>query len=172
MAWGWNMKKPKRRKPKMKRTINPNLSFKPKLGKEFQLVVADVVREMDPNATVREGEWVVGPDGRRDLDVVVEGTVAGVVRRVQIECKDYSNEGRPIGIALIDALDSKHRDLKMDVSMMCSNGGFTDDAIRKAKRLGIGLVGVLRTKDPRIRYRVLDEIYIRRIELGQKGTIG
>jgi hypothetical protein len=132
-----------------------------KLGKQFQLVVADVVRQMDPNANVREGQWVKGPDGARELDVVVEGTIEGVVRRIQIECRDYGMRRRRIGIGAIDALESKHRDLKIDASLMCSNIGFSDDAVRKAKRVGIGLIGVLRQHDPRIRYRVFDEFYTR-----------
>lgn len=135
-----------------------------KLGKQFQLVVADVVQEMDPNATVREGKWIEGPDGLREIDVIVEGAVDGTVRRVQIECRDYTNEGRPIGIGAIDALKSKHRDLKMDVSLLCSNAGFSSDAVRKARRVRIGLIGVLREDDPRIRYRVFDEVYVRRVE--------
>jgi hypothetical protein len=135
-----------------------------KLGKQFQLVVADVVQEMDPSAKVCEGQWHEGPDGQREIDVIVEGAVGGVARKVQIECRDYNNEGRPIGIGAIDALESKHRDLGMDVSFLCSNAGFSKDAIRKAQRVGICLIGVLREDDPRIRYRVIDEIYVRRVE--------
>jgi len=138
-----------------------------KVGKPFELVVSDVVSEMDPDAVVRQGVWTEGPDGRRDLDVVVEGTVDGVPRRVQIECRDYKLSRRRIGIGQIDALESKHRDLKMDVSLLCSNAGFSTAAIRKARRSGIGLIGVLRQGDPRIRYRVVDEIYIRRINVAQ-----
>src|SRR5262245_13116291 len=113
-----------------------------KRGTQFELVVSDVVREFDANCTVRQGEWIEGPDGQRELDVYVEGTVDGVRRRVQIECKDYDPSSRPIGIAVVDGLDSKHRDLGMDFSLLCSNAGFTSDAIRKASRLGIGLIGV------------------------------
>ena len=61
-----------------------------KLGKQFELVVSDVVKALDPNSTVRQGDWVLGPDGRRDLDVIVEGTADGIQRRIQIECKDYN----------------------------------------------------------------------------------
>ena len=135
----------------------------PKAGKQFELVVSDVVKEMDPDSTVRRGEWIEGPDGHRELDVFVEGTVDGVSRRIHIECKDYDPDSRPIGVAHIDALDSKHRDLKFDASLLCSNAGFTQPAIKKAKRLGIGLIGVLRKGDKRIRYRIFDEIYVRRV---------
>lgn len=136
-----------------------------KLGTGFELVVSDVISALDPKATVRQGDWVKGPDGRRELDVIVEGLVDGILRRVQIECRDYNPARRAIGIAQIDALESKHRDLGVDLSLLCSNSGFTDGAIRKAKRVGVGLVGVLREKDDRIRYRVFDEVFIRRIEI-------
>jgi hypothetical protein len=134
------------------------------MGKPFELVVSDVVSELDRNSTVRVGEWVNGPDGARELDVTVEGTAGGKQRRVQIECRDYNPERRPIGIAAIDALESKHRDVGVDLSILCSNAGFSTDAIRKAKRVGVGLVGVLREDDPRIRYKVVDEIYLRKID--------
>lgn len=136
-----------------------------KLGTQFELVVSDVVKEMDPNSTVTQGEWIEGPDGYRNLDVIIKGTVDGIVRKIHIECKDHNPDSRPIGIAFIDALESKHRDLNIDLSLLCSNAGFTTDAIRKAKRKGIGLIGVLRKGDKRIRYRVIDEIYIRRIDI-------
>jgi len=51
---------------------------------------------------------------------------------VVIECKDWN---RPIGIAFIDALDSKRRDLGASIAMICSNSGFTSDALRKAARV-------------------------------------
>jgi hypothetical protein len=136
-----------------------------KAGRQFELVVADVVREMDPNAKVTRSVWIKGPDGARELDVLVEGTVAGNPRRIHIECRDYNPKRRPIGIEQIDALESKHRDLNVDVSLLCSNAGFTEEAIRKATRSKIGLVAVLKQNDPRIRYRVCDEVYVRRVEI-------
>ena len=71
----------------------------------------------------------------------------------------------------MDALESKRRDLAADVSFICSNAGFTTDAIRKAKRVGIGLIAVLRERDHRIRFQVREEIYIRRVTV-QTLTIG
>ncbi len=142
--------------------------MKHKLGKPFQVVVSDVVKEFDPGSTVREGLFVEGPDGSREIDVLIEGTVSGIKRRVQIECRDYNPNRGPIGIAQVDALESKHRDLAFDISLLCSNAGFTTPAIRKSARLGIGLIGVLRENDERIRYRVIDEVYIRRIDIVEK----
>ena len=126
----------------------------------------DVLSAMDRKSVVRHGEWVTGPDGRRELDVLVEGTVDGVPRRVLVECKDFNpTTTGPVGIGFVDALESKRRDLAADVSFICSNAGFTADAVRKAKRVGIGLIGVLRERDQRIRFQVKEEIYIRRVKV-------
>ena len=73
------------------------------------------------------GVWTNGPDGRRDPDVVVREKGAGAAPLAVIECKDWN---RPIGIAFIDALDSKRRDVGASVAMISSNSGFMSDALR------------------------------------------
>ena len=128
-----------------------------KLGRAYEQVVADVAKQFDPSAEVKVGEWVKGPDGLREVDVLIAGTVDGVTRQILIECKDYDSHKRRIGIAVIDAADSKRRDLAADVTLICSNEGFSKDAMRKAGRVGIGLIGVMKEADPRIRYKVFDE---------------
>ncbi len=141
-----------------------------KRGKPFQLVVRDVIRALDPTASVSEGDWVDGPDGRRDRDVFVEGTVEGVKRSILIECKDFNPATTgPVGISIVDELDSKQRDLRADVAIICSNSGFTDGAVRKARRLGIALIGVMREGDRRIRYKIEDELLGRRVALRSFG---
>jgi hypothetical protein len=143
-----------------------------KPGKPFERVVRDVLKALDPTPVVRQGVWVVGPDGRRELDVLVEGTAEGVRRRVLVECKDFNpNTTGPVGIGIVDALESKRRDLEADVAIICSNAGFTADAIRKAKRVTIGLIGVLKEGDRRIRFEVREEIYLRRV-IVRELTIG
>lgn len=68
----------------------------------------------------RHGEWVVGPDGRRELDVLIEGTVDGVPKKVLVECKDFNPKTTgPVGIGFVDALESEHRDLGVDASFIC-----------------------------------------------------
>jgi hypothetical protein len=101
---------------------------------------------------------------KRELDVVIVGAVEGHSLKGIIECKDF-NPGRPIGIAYVDALESKRRDMGADISLICSNAGFTADAIRKAKRVNIGLISVMRMGDSRIRFAVSEEIYTRKITL-------
>ncbi|WP_169980121.1 restriction endonuclease [Tautonia rosea] len=126
--------------------------------------MATVLEAFDQRASVTHGRWVIGPDGRREIDVLIEGTVDGVPVKGLVECKDF-NPRRPVGIAYVDALDSKRHDLRADFTMLCSNAGFTADAVRKAKRLGIALAGVMKKGDARLRFSVIDEIYIRKVQL-------
>lgn len=144
-----------------------------KRGKPYERVVAEVLRVgMEPGASVKHGVWVKGPDGRRDMDVSIEGVADGQPRKVLIECKDFNpNKTGPVGIGYVDALESKRRDIGADVSFICSNAGFTSSAISKARRVGIGLISVMRKGDKRVRFAVADELYTRRVKV-EKLTIG
>ena len=141
-----------------------------KRGRAFEECVADVVRAIDPHATVQQGTWVEGPDGRRDRDVTVEGVVNGQPYVALIECKDYDPATTgPVGIAVVDVLDSKRRDLASDIAMICSNAGFTESAVRKAQRVGIVLLGVFRQADGRLRHQLVEQVYFRRLKIEHLG---
>jgi hypothetical protein len=128
-------------------------------------LVASIVQSMNPNAKVERGQWVQGPDGIREM-VVVQGTVDGVEHVVLIECRDFdSRTNSQVGVKIIDAFDSKRSDWRATVAIICSNSGFTDDAIREAKRKKIGLVSILKLGDSRIKNEIIEEIYIPRIWL-------
>jgi hypothetical protein len=148
-----------------------NLHRKEKLhlsnkGRSYQRLVASVVQAIDPGATVEEGKWISGPDGKRDMDVLVKGSIKGQAFSTLIECKDYDvHKTGPIGINFVDAIESKRKDLSVDFAMICSNSGFTSNAIRKAKRTGIGLVSILKAKDPRIKVEIVEELYTRNIRI-------
>ena len=150
----------------MKFKIKKRKRKKGKSGTEYEKVVAEVVRAFDSNAKVTQGQWVTGPDGRRELDVLIEGTGDGGQSKGIIECKDF-NPGTtgPVGIAYVDALESKRRDLGAGFSFICSNAGFTSDAIRKAKRVRIGLISVMKQGDNRLRFAVIEEVYTRKIRI-------
>jgi hypothetical protein len=139
---------------------------KAKLGIGYEQVVAEIIQAVDPRATAQHGEWVMGPDGRRDLDVQVTGCINGIQRKILIECKDYNRRTTgPVGIAIVDALESKRRDVGVDQAFLCSNAGFTRDAARKANRVGIGLIGVMRHGDARVRFSIMEDVYIRHLEI-------
>ena len=96
---------------------------------------------------------------------MIDGSVGGIGRKAFIECKDYNPKRGPLGIAVVDALESKRRDLNYDLCILCSNAGFTADAIRKAARTGIALFGALKDGDKRIKYKVFDEIFVLKIDV-------
>lgn len=112
-----------------------------KLGTTYQTVLASILRHLNPGADVAEGEWVEGPDGRRELDVVLRGSIAQKPVSILFECKDY-NRQRRIGIEIVDAFDSKLRDLGFDKGIICSNADFSLPARAKATRLSISLIGL------------------------------
>ena len=150
----------------MQRRKQKNKKQRDKRGKPYEGVVTDVFRLFDPSATVQRGKWVVGAYGRRELDVLIEGTVDGIPRRAIIECKDYNPKTTgPVGVEIVDALVTKRRLVGADVALLCSNAGFTSQAIREAQGEGIGMISVMRAGDPRIRYQVREEIYTRRIKV-------
>lgn len=151
----------KRRKhiPQSSRKARPRRS-----GTPYEDAVCELFREFFPGADIEAGVWVTGPDGRRELDVKIEQQIAGKTLRGVVECKDFNPQTTgPVGIAYLDALDSKRRDLGLDLVFLCCNAGFTADAIRKAQRVGIGLLGAVKKGDHRIRFSVVHEIYVRHI---------
>lgn len=133
----------------------------PKPGTPYEQLVAEVVRAMDERVFVEQGLGLIGPDGRRDADVLVTGNVDGIKKRVLIECKDRNPGRGPVGIEVVDCLASKREDLGIDAALICSNAGFTEGAVRKASRKGIKLVGVLKSGDARVRFVVEDVWYPR-----------
>jgi len=131
-----------------------------KAGDSYRELVGTVAAALDPGSTVKTEQWIEGPDGERDMDVEMLGTLNGQPHFVLIECKDHA---KPIGIGYVDAFESKIRDLKPDRAIMFSNSGFTRDALRKAKRVGIEMASAMKAKDKTIRVQVHREVVARRL---------
>lgn len=138
-----------------------------KLGDEYQEIVGLVRQALDPDAQVNTGQWIEGPDGQRDMDVEVRGTLNGESHFVLVECKDWK---RKVGIDVVDALESKRRDLGADSAAIYSNSGFTEPALRKGKRVGIRLFSALRAGDSRIRF-ILHREAVAKVRLVTKYSI-
>jgi hypothetical protein len=137
-----------------------------KQGRSYQKLVGYVVKAFDQNASVTEEVKIEGPDGWRDMDVFVEGTIDGAPYKLLIECKDYSlKKTGKVGIGIVDALDSKRNDMGVNGAMIFSNSGFSKDAKRKAKRKRIGLFSALKAEDPRVKVVIEEEVYSRIVVL-------
>jgi len=133
-----------------------------KLGDEYQEIVGLVRSSLDPAAIVKVGQWVEGPDGRRDIDVEVRGQINELNQFILIECKDWR---RPVGIEVIDALESKRHDLEADLAVIYSNSGFTEPALRKARRVGIQAFSALKDGDNRIRITIAEELIVKALSV-------
>ena len=86
---------------------------------------------------------IEGPDGERQIDVLIEGKVGPIDVRTIIECKDYASK---VNVTKVDELHSKMQDVKAHVGILVSRKGFTKGAIQKAKRLGIKLNTIHQSK--------------------------
>src|SRR5262249_2424084 len=133
-----------------------------KAGDDYQEIVGAVAKALDPGASVNVGQWIHGPDGKRDLDVEVRGTFNGVSCFVLIKCKDWAD---PVGIGVVDALDSKRRDLNADRAIIYSNSGFTAPALRKAARVGIETASALKAGDGKIKPIIQRELIAKRLSV-------
>jgi hypothetical protein len=114
-----------------------------KLGGPYEIALYEILRLIDPDFEIEQGVWVDGPDGSREVDVLVTGSFRGASIKFLFECKDYSGKRR-MGIGIIDAFDSKLRDLEAFGGVICSNADFSEPARTKAKRLGIGLMAIVK----------------------------
>jgi Restriction endonuclease len=131
-----------------------------KAGDAYRELVGTVMAALDRDSVVKTEQWFDGPDGERDMDVEVRGTFNGIPHFILIECKDHA---RPIGIGYIDAFESKIRDLNPDRAMMFSNSGFTQDALKKAKRVGIELASAMKARDNTVKIGIHCELIARQL---------
>jgi len=133
----------------------------------YRQLVASVIFASDPHATVSVGALVHTPDGMRTVDVEVRSLDKNSNPLfIAIDVLDLPF-GHKADIASIDAADSKRNDIKADVMLVCSNTGFEEDAISKARRKQIGLISVLHQGDKRVKAVIEEEIYLRKIDLGE-----
>lgn len=77
-----------------------------------------------------------GPDGERQIDVLVTHEHANSKYLTVIECRDFKGK---LTVTHVDAFSSKLKDVRASKGIMVSRNGFSKTAIQKAQRLGIEL---------------------------------
>ena len=108
-------------------------------GKDYEAMVLTVYRALCKDETfsdVQHNVKLQGPDGERQIDVLVTHEHANVKYLTVIECKDYRGK---LNVTHIDAFASKLVDVKASKGILVSRSGFSKTACQKAKRLGIEL---------------------------------
>jgi hypothetical protein len=132
---------------------------------QYRDVVAEVIHAFEPKAHITVGGAVLGPDGARIVDIQVASIRGSATPRIAAVDVIDRPDRRPVEIEAIDSAESKRRDLGVDTMLVCSDTGFSPDAISKARRTGVGLISALRQGDGRIDAVIEEEIYLRRIKV-------
>jgi hypothetical protein len=127
----------------------------------YRNLVAEVIQSLDPKAHIAVGNAIEGPDGFRKVDVEVRARDGKLIAVDVIDRPD----NRKVGVESIDQADSKRADIKANAMVVCSNTGFDEIAIRKAKRVGIGLIAIVKQGDQRARAVIQEEIYLRKADI-------
>lgn len=106
---------------------------------EFEKLTAEIfsiLRNNPSYETVIHNTTRQGKDGPRQIDILLIGKIGPLEILTIIECKDYN---KIIDVTIVDALHSKMQDVNAHKAVLVARKGFSKQAIRKAKRLGISL---------------------------------
>ncbi len=106
-------------------------------GTKFEKTVEKVINYIYSKyetVSVKHNVLIDGPDGDRQIDVLITVTIEDLIFEIAVECKDYT--GR-LSIGKIDEFVSKLEDIKAAKGIMISTNGFSTGSIKKAKRNGI-----------------------------------
>jgi hypothetical protein len=108
----------------------------PRRTNEFQELIAEIQKHLDPGATVEESAML--PDRltgtSREVDICVRGSLAKQQVVVSIECRD---RGRPADVTWVDEMHTKHSRLATDLLVLASHSSFTTEAARVADTYNI-----------------------------------
>lgn len=103
----------------------------PRRTNEFQEVVAEIQRHLDPGATVEESAMLADrtTGTLREVDICIRGRVANQEVVVSVECRDH---GRPADVTWVEQMHCKHSRLATDLLILASHSSFTAEAIKVA----------------------------------------
>jgi hypothetical protein len=90
--------------------------------KRLELIVADIQRQLAPNADVRHNQWVDGRSGRRrKLDVTVTQMIGAYTVFVVLDCK---RRKRPAELKDVAAFAEQVHDVNGNLGVMISGSGY------------------------------------------------
>jgi hypothetical protein len=110
-----------------------------KQGTKFEHLATEVFTILSKDKSHEKVEHNVqldGPDGPRQIDVLITGSVGPFEVKTIVECKDYDKN---VNVTALDALYSKLQDVNAQKAVLVTRKGFSNGAKKKAKRLGISL---------------------------------
>lgn len=108
----------------------------PKRSNAFQQVVKLLHDQFSGHAVITESAFLkdVRTGTPREVDIVIEGSIAEYDLVMSIECVDHL---RRASVEWVDRMSGKHADLPTNKLVLVSRSGFSTEAQAKAKALGI-----------------------------------
>jgi hypothetical protein len=111
----------------------------PKRSNEFQRLVFLVQKNLAQGEVVTESAML--KDGQtkseREVDVYIQGMIAGHPVRVSVECRDHK---RAQDVQWVEQAKAKHERLPTNLLILASRSGFTPEARKVAEGYGIQTV--------------------------------
>jgi hypothetical protein len=118
----------------------------PRRSNDFQKVVAIVKAHVAEGASVTESKLLTDlvSGEEREVDVCIEGELAGHVVCIGVEVRD---KGRPAPVGWVEEMKTKHERLPTGPLVLVSSSGFTKGAVGKAKSYGIETIALGKLDD-------------------------
>jgi hypothetical protein len=107
----------------------------PRRSNDFQMLISMLTQLLGEDA-VEEPKMLIDlvSGEEREVDIYAEGTLAGHIVRLGIECRDHK---RKQSVGWVEEMHSKHERLPTNALILVSSSGFTRSAVAKADSYGI-----------------------------------
>lgn len=112
-----------------------------KKGKEYELLIERLYRQLEPNADIVQDDYIFGRDSetKRQIDISIRYRFLGIDHLVIVQAKDYT---RPAGVKAVDELQGVVKDVNANKGILICAKGFSKHAKDYAKNVGIELLTV------------------------------
>ncbi|MDW9379510.1 restriction endonuclease [Chryseobacterium sp. JV558] len=112
-----------------------------KAGKEYELLIANMYRSLEPNAEVTHDDQIYDDRAKitRQIDVSIKYKFAGTDHLIIVQAKDYKIKAN---ISVVDQFQTVIADTKANKGILICSNGFTESALVKAKSYGIDCLTV------------------------------
>ena len=120
------------------------MSAEPK-WRRFEKLVAQVQKELAPNAQVTHNDKIKGHNSRelRQIDITVKQKVGQYDILIAIDCKDYES---PVDVNEIEGFIGLIRDIRANKGVMVAANGFSETAKRVGEDAGLNLYRLVDTE--------------------------
>jgi hypothetical protein len=129
-------RRPNRRSPSKNNAVDQP---RQRAGEEFEALVErlmNILTSGTPNVEVIPNVMMEGPDGPRQVDVLIKSATGPFELTTIIDCKDYK---RKVTVTQVNAWHDVMVDVNASKGALVSRNGFSNTAVHKAKRQGIDL---------------------------------